>query len=363
MVTMEKNYEAQSASITASYEKQKLQSEQQFQESWFEKVVAFTQQEQDAETDYYKQRMTAARDYGLQAQRAEQDHQKEMLKLQRDHADKVSDLVADRDAMGLMLENRKYQESRQDAEDAYNTDRQRAIQDYQTRMSDMEQAFREQRQRAERDFQQQMALDEKHHTEAEDQAYADYQDTLTNLKKQNADEIKAAQDQYAKDLKTIQDNFNTNSDALKQSLIDSLYNLDPVYYAWLQNLTTSASVATQGIRQLTSFLNSIQFGYGSGGGGPAAQSQDAGGYMRPGIYANLTGGDEYALDRNTTAWMERTVGGKLTQQSIVRAMSGRDRSSGSVQVTFNSKMTSQDKGWVKDYVDAAFNQKFVEAVS
>lgn len=230
---LEQSYESQRANIITQYARQRAQM-----------MSAFSLSESRAEQDYYRQRMTAARNHGVEVRRMEEDHQREMRKLQRDHNRRVRDLVDERDALGLVREQRAYEDQRREAEQDYRIQAARRSEDFARQLQEMDANFAVQRQRRLEDFQRQMQ--EMAILEQERLAQLDAQHALEMQKL--AEQEKARLEQFDKNYKAELEQLRS-AEQQRLNILRSLALNDQAalqragmeltvrYRAWLQQAT------------------------------------------------------------------------------------------------------------------------------
>lgn len=230
--------------IEANAESQRNQVIAQFASQRANLMRQFSQTENRAEQDYYRQRAQAAQKHGLDAQRAEQDHQRELRKLQRDHNRRVTDLVDERDALGLVREQRAYEDQRQETEQNHRIEMQRRNEDYALQLRDMEANFALQRQRRLEDYQRQV----------EDLRLQEQQ-RLAQMEAQKVIELQKLEELEKKKLEQFDKNYKVELEQLRAAEQNRLATLRSValndnsllqkagmemtarYRAWLQQAT------------------------------------------------------------------------------------------------------------------------------
>lgn len=245
--------------IEANAESQRNQVIAQFASQRANLMRQFSQTEQRTEQDYYRQRAQAAQKHGLDVQRAEQDHQRELRKLQRDHNRRVTDLVDERDALGLVREQRSYEDQRQETEQNHRIEMQRRNEDYALQLRDMEANFALQRQRRLEDYQRQvedLRLQEQQRLAQMEAQKAIELQKLEELEKQKLEQFDKNHKAELEQLRAAEQNrlailrsvaLNDNSLLQKAGM-----EMTARYRAWLQqaaqNFLTPVSAANFGSR-------------------------------------------------------------------------------------------------------------------
>jgi len=224
-----RDYNTQVGRAVDDYNRSKRQADEGYQRSRAE-----------AERDYYRTRSEAAKTYGTEVERMEADHQRAMLQMQEDHGQRVADLAAAGDALGLVKEQRAYDQQRGRAEGDYSIEAKRKNEDYAKQMADMERSFTEARaqrdaeyarQQAEaqaqydqaraqraQDFATQLADRAEQHTQQMDQAKKDRDDQLKLLNQSSADQLAKLREAYDKQTRLMQTAFVDRINAMSKTI-------------------------------------------------------------------------------------------------------------------------------------------------
>jgi hypothetical protein len=298
----EQKAEEERTRIVEQQGKQRAELESRYEKQRSDFVADYAKQERDSEADYYQQRSQTAQNYNVEVQRAEEDHQREMRRMQQEHNTRVTDLVDQRDALGLLRENQSYEKERRSAEDDYQLQARRRSEDFARQISEVENNFASQRARRERDFQERVA-----------QMAAQHAEEMTQFDAQNKERLNELDDQAEKELAQLRKNEN---DRL------TLYNMVHVQHMTL----AEAELKVFQDRTLSAYNNWLQQ---IGNSGQAYsqyqqgehQSYASGGYVESNrVIRAGDRGYEFIMSHNTTRAAERVMRGRLTQQSALRAL-------------------------------------------
>lgn len=303
--------------LTARYEASRTDILAQYAEQALKTTATFVKNEARIEQDYYNQRQQAAQRYGTEVARMEADHQKEMRRMLEDHEIRTGDLVASRDALGLVKAQREYELNRQRAEEDYQTQAARRSQDYAIQLRDMEANFARQRARRLQDYQEQQAERE-----------ADKAARLAKLEEQRKQEL-AEFDKNAKErLEVLEENQRKEMETLKRNENARERLLTAIA---VNGMTQTQYQAQRLFQQFNTDFNkwlasrSATYGaYGGQVGPPKPPGYANGGYVNsPGVYGLAERGTEYVMNNFTTRAAERLMGQRLTQENILQALAGR----------------------------------------
>lgn len=186
----------------------------------------FAKGEAKQEESYYKNRAKAAEDYNEDIADAEADHLEQMRKLAEGHDDRLSELVAQRDALGIVREMRSYEKQRKEAETDYQKgvaekDKQRAED-----LAEQEANFAEQRAERLKDFEERQAEQREQFEEQRKEREADFAERRAEAQAEENDRRKVAYNAHIRDLSARAAQYKAELDKLRQSNLDKLTALD-----------------------------------------------------------------------------------------------------------------------------------------
>jgi hypothetical protein len=279
------------------------------------------------------------------------DHQKRLEDMEREHLLRVEDLVAARDAVGLALEERRYQMERQAADEDLQDQiaeqraqaqemRQQAIQDHQQRLADLQAQYELERQRRIEDFNQRQAEAQEDFQVEQERRREQFQQRLEELDANHAAEMEQLQSQHQRELQQLEQNHRQKLNELQQEYEQERRQRSDALRAQMQELLGieqqgHAAMLTATQEYVNSLLAEATRLEGIAGGGSG--SRQTGGYVSYGNW--LLHDNEFVLSPNTTAQMEAMLGSRLNQSNILAGMAGRRVTYGGAQQTINVNMS------------------------
>lgn len=313
--------------LTARYEASRTDILAQYAEQALKTTAAFVKNEARLEQDYYNQRQQAAQRYGTEVARMEADHQKEMRRMLEDHEIRTGDLVASRDALGLVKAQREYELNRQRAEEDYQTQAARRSQDYAVQLRDMEANFARQRARRLQDYQEQQAEREADKAARLAKLEEQRKQELAEFDKNAKERLEVLEENQRKEMETLKRNENARERLLTAIAVNGMTQTQYQAQRLFQQFNTDFNkwLATR---------SAIYGAYGGQVGPPKPPGYANGGYVNsPGVYGLAERGTEYVMNNFTTRAAERLMGQRLTQENILQALAGR-RAGSTVNLAF-----------------------------
>jgi len=252
----------------------------------------FLKSQKQAETEYANQRSQIVRDGSLEIQRIEQDSQKRLKKLALEHEDKMYSLTLQRDALGIVQEQRDYARARDEEEGNTNLEIKRRRADIALKLSDMAKQYKAERALAIQQYQAQL-----------------------NVEKQKFDAQRSILMAQRNDLLA----FLFDEQSVKRQANAAILADFAIYAAaWRATLASALGIApassTPGMATPTV---PGQVGHRRAIGGYA----DYGNYLLGDSFSGGRGPREFVLSGRTTRAAEQMLGG-LNQQKIIAALSG-----------------------------------------
>jgi len=354
---IEARYEQQRTQIMQNYARTRARAEQDFQRQQDQAAEDFARSESQAYADYQQQRSEAVSSYNQQIEDLEKSHRERLRKMAEDHEGRVEELVAARDALGLVAEQRRYRREKAEENRSYQQQRQQARQDLRNQLAEMDAEYQAERasraaefarkqqeaqeefdlqqQRRKEDYQRQLSELETSHRQQQQEAQRHYQDQLTQLSK------------------TYQEEKRRRLQAFNQQLIDLGVHTGKVKQEWDRFY---ADMETK-LREFINRANSM--------GNDAGASRAFGGYAGFGMYrlgdapGGGPGGREFVLNATTTRQAERFVGGGLTQGRLLGALAG----GGSVSIgAINLPQTTMSESQLTRYMRNKFPDLLADAL-
>lgn len=279
----------------------------------------------EAEQKYAEQRTKIVQDSNDAIKRSQEDLKEKLRQLEIEHNQRMEDLVIARDALGIIQENRRYAQEREEATRQSNIEIARKKQETAQRLQELAQEQAQERAQRRADFEAKIK-------EAEAQREIDLKEQsdqfsaeLRQLREAKARELKELDQAYRQEQLRNRENFLNKIRDLDASLLGE-QGLRRKYYAqmlidaenWLrQYRATLQGGSTNTTSQTTSTGVVIT---GTAGRIPTRQ---AGGYVPGGL--TLLHPNEFILSPRTTRAAEQAIGGQLTQQRLINALAGLNR--------------------------------------
>jgi hypothetical protein len=351
-VELERANEQRRVDLVRDFERSQADTLRDFQRSQAQSMREMVRSEAQAEQDYYRQRLDATQDYQKDVQRAEEDHQRRMRDLQEDHALRVDELAANRDAMGLDREMRRYEKERKDAEEGYSVEAGRRSEDFAQRIAEMEQEFAAQRQRRMADYQQRRADEEAEYQYRRQMEQERLEQSLKDLDQEHKVELAKLTEQQEKKLAEFDRQYAEERNRRQTAFNDQLRDLN-IALLGEQDLRNQYYQAMS--IDLEYWLKSMNGHFGTNL--PGYPKRASGGYASYGLYwlgDRETGGrglDEFVLSGRSTQIAERLAGGRLSQERLIGLMVG---GAGNGQIVYHDhrridgRVTASDRRWLRD---------------
>jgi hypothetical protein len=272
-------------------------------------ISRFTSESATEQANFEAERAKIIRDGGLEIQRIEEDRLEKVRKLTMDHNEREADLAANRDALGLVLNQRRFDREREEIDRATNLEVAKRRQDIAVRLQDQANQFALERQQKRAQFLQDLkdnAEKRKADLEAERDAAAQRQ---REIAQQRSQELREAASQHREEMRRI-----------RQAFIDKVRDLDA---SLLNEQNRKRQAYATNLRDLESFLAQERALRRSGGGGSTGSGTSPRGFSTGGYAFNeliQTHGKEFIAKESTTRQLERMIGGRITQQNLVGAV-------------------------------------------
>jgi hypothetical protein len=280
----------------------------QTSKSLAEAARQYAESEVKAEQQNAQERARIVRDGGQEIQRMETDLQERLRKLRLDHEERTSELVAARDALGLVKEQRRYDQERSEEIRQTNLEIRERRADIAQRLADLQQSYAQERAERLADYQARVA-----------EIQASARERLAELQQQHQQELREIQLNKINRLREVDLQFNEERKRRYQYLLQQIRDLDAGLLGE-RNLRTKHQAAM--LQDLDRFLISYRSRLASLGGASTGTigTRDSGGYADPGLYR--IGQREFVLNNASMRTAERIIGSQLTQENLVRALSG-----------------------------------------
>jgi hypothetical protein len=327
---LERQFEAERTRLVADGLARLAQMDAQYQQDSARRAQEYAQTQAQAETDYRARRADLAKGLARELKQMAHDYERQRQELARSHAERMEDLTASRDALGLAREARRYQQEQQQAAQDYADQRQQAREAQQQQLADLAADYAAQRQAAQAQYQQAQA-DAQAQYEDERQAAQDAQaQALADLEQSHRDAKQENSRAQADALTQLEQHYRAEHTARQQAFEDQLHQLGLYNDRQLEKYQAFYTQMEQG---LVNFMNQVGSytpgwapltaqGFGNTPtGGAASGGRASGGYAGYGRYWLGEEGREFVLSAESTRAAERAVGG-LTQERILAGLGG-----------------------------------------
>lgn len=256
-----------------------------------------------AETAYWNERANIIAQGAANIRQIEQDSQERLRQLREDYQKRAQDLTIKRDARGLTHAKIEYDKQVEEERRRAQEELARAREQTRQQLAELDARHAEEQRRREEDMQR--AREQANQQYAEETAA--YQAQLTQIENAKAEQLKELEQSHREEL---DENRRAFTNKLRE--LGIYLNND---YAMQVDYHNKMLEETKRFLEAQSALYVEQ----NGGGVPGYAS---GGYAYPGLIRIEKGQREFVMNSRTTRAAERLAGGRLTQNSIVEAMSG-----------------------------------------
>lgn len=312
VVAETQKYASQVASINASADKraQSLTSN-------------FLKAEAQDEVQYQEQRAQIIRDGGKDIREIEEDHQKRIREMTKEHNERVEDLTASRDALGLVKEQRRFNE--QQAEENRNTriEIAKRRQDLAERLAELDHEHEVEKAQRLAQFQEALAENE-----------AQRKEQLKQAAEAHAEEMAQIRAQRAQQLRELQESLNAERLRRREVFIAEVRDLDA---ALLGEKNLKARYYALMLADAEKFLAALRTKMASATTGVKPPGSAAGGYVGYGTRLLGEEGREFVLSNRTTRAAENIIGSGLTQDALLSALARSSGSQRSLTIQDNSR--------------------------
>lgn len=304
------------ADITKRYTKQVTDINKRFNESRSEIIRDYNSDSTRAEEDYQRARADAIRDGQERLDELARERQERLERLEREGADRLDELARSRDALGLVKEQRRLEQERQEEIQAQNRQAAQIRRDTEARLAELARSFAEEQAQRRAQFEQALKENE-----------AQRQEELKQAAELQAEEIRQAREAQAQKLRELQEGLNAERIRRREVFIAQIRDLDAALLGetnlrrkhYNQTLIEAQAFFNNYRRILTGGSTSpFSSVTGTAGGYPI---RDAGGYVDRGVYRMAWDrAREFVMSGPSTKAAEKIVGGSLTQENLMRAL-------------------------------------------
>lgn len=334
----------QAMALGMSYARSVVQANRQYQQTIGQITANYQQQAIASEQSYNAQREQIIRDGGEAIREIEQRHQENLRRLTEEHNERVDDLVANRDALGLVREMRDFNKRKAEMEREANQEIAARRRDLAMRLQDMAKAHAQERAQRLAEYKAQLLAAKQQHEEEQKQRAEAYRAELRAQMKAKADALRELDKGFKSEQQRRREAFVAQVRDLDASMQNEQKRKREYYAAMLKD----AEAFLKAYRETMPSGSNISFGGGSKGNSGQFPVRDQGGYAQRGVYALAQDGRrEFVLSGATTKAAEQAIGGALSQSNVMRAMSGRGIVTVYDHRRFDSRLTAEDRRMIQ----------------
>lgn len=254
---------------------------------------------------YEADRAAIIRDGGVEIQRIEQDRLEKLRQMEQDHNERMDDLAANRDALGLVLEQRKFEQDKAELDRQTNQEIARRRQDMAMRLQDLAANFAAERAQKYAQYQQDLKENEAKKLQELEQERIEHQEKLKRIIKDRADKLRELDIEHREEMTRI-----------RQAFLAKVRDLDASLLGEQQKRRQYQQLMMQDLEKFLADYRSKSLG----AAGTGTVGRAAGGYTHGELVQ--THGVEFVTNPFTTRALERLIGGRLNQQNLVAAVAG-----------------------------------------
>lgn len=328
------DFAKESRRILADFNRETAQLLEDFQTESARAYSDYQKARADLISSYQKEEQEASADFHKDMAEAHEDYLERLEEIERSHEETVEDLVAKRDALGLVAERRRYNREKAEAQDDYN-DRVKELRQsfkeerlarreaFEERLNELQQEFAEEQARRQADFDIQMARREEEFAIEQERRQQDFNQKLTELAAQHSQEMQELQNNFNDELKQLRSNHIRKlnelqaeyNDERKQRADNLRVQMQELLNIETEGYNSMRAAAQQYVNDLLAEANRLNGGTGTVG------TRQSGGYVSAGLWKLHD--DEYVLNPSTTKKIENLLGGRMSQSTLLAALSSK----------------------------------------
>ena len=323
----------QALQMGMSYSRSFRQSEERYNQQIADINEAYHASSVQAEQAYVDQRAQIVRDGEAAIQEIERNHQENLRRLTDEHNQRVADLVAGRDALGLVKEQRDFSKRKNelDREARMETDARRR--EIASRLADLARAHAQEKAQRLAAYKEQLKLAQQQHAEDQKQKAEAYREELRRMMQNKADTLRELDSQFKLELQRRREAFVSQVRDLDVGMQNEQKTKRAYYTAMLQDAEEFAKAYRDAMPSSGSGMNNSGF-----------PIRDTGGYAERGVYGLAQDGRrEFVLSGATTRAAEKAIGASLSQESIMRALNNKSQIVVYDHRRFDSRLTAEDR--------------------
>ncbi len=299
----------------------------------------FARSNAKAEQQYQDQRAKIIADGAESIEDIQKASQERIRKITQSHNDRVEELTAARDALGLAKENRQFKRDiRDEKKDAKEEVKQRR-EEIAQRLADLKQSYEQERAERLADYIARVA-----------EIKAQAAERLKELAIEHQEELQQIREQKAAKLKELDQEFNDERKRRYAYLVQQIKDLDAGLFTInkLEAAYMTARVAE--IQRIIDTANAAAVTANT-----AYPGRASGGYTS-GLVMTGEQGVEYVMSNRTTKAAESVIGGRLTQEGLLSALR-----SGGKTVNYNGRFSGEYTAGMRRAVQRDAQKAVLEA--
>lgn len=304
------------AGITRDYASQRAQISRRFAEESSKLRDRFDKENTDAERRYLEQRVEASRGAEDRIREIQEESRERRAQLEKESADRQEDFSRARDALGLVKEQRRLAEAKEEEERSTTQSVQQVRRETAARLAEIDNQYQSERALRAQEFEQSMKeLSARRAAEFKEAAEA------------HAQELRQSREATSQKLRELQEGLNAERARRREVFIAQIRDLDSALLGergirnrhYEQMLAEVEQWAANFRGRVSGALSSLLSSTSSG----AVGTRDSGGYADRGIYRLAWNGNkEFVMSNSTTKAAERAIGGAITQEGLIRLLAG-----------------------------------------
>jgi hypothetical protein len=253
----------------------------------------------------------------------------------------MEDLVATRDALGIVREIRRYKREQEEANENFREQQRQRDEDYADRLAEIDEQYAIERDRRLRDFELRMA-----------DMREDFHNRLAELRRQKAEELRELKAQLEERRLTLEEERKTELKSLEEGYDELVKNLTKNFIERIRGIDASLlsdyKTYQQHLLDISSTFQSVLNGYiklvGEKITTGTTRGKQLGGYATRGLYELGEAGEEFVLNNRMTRTLEKLAGGRLSQSKILGMLAGQQvRASAQIEMNIKGALSESER--------------------
>lgn len=289
---------------TASLKSSLLSASQNFEKAIASINKEFSSQSSQDAAAYYQKRNEITKNANQELRDIESDHQEELRKAALEHNQRMIDLTSERDALGLILEQEKYDKEVSEMDRAADLSAKKIDEKVSRELQDASEAYRQQREQRLQQYKDQIAEAELKRKEDIAAAKKRFEEEKSRIKSEESEKLSALSESRNKERSVRIKSYNNLMSDLNMALNKERE---------IRNKYNNAMVS-----DLNALMKSAEKSMPPGKNIPKYAT---GGYINQRGYIEVAeNGKEFILNNQTTRSIESILGGRINQQDLVREL-------------------------------------------